>query len=510
MKKLLICLTTTGFILLTAACGTTEPEYLSTPALEPDIAYTPAEAPEPPSSLPTQPTPTPPSLPGPLQGEEEELVCQIPVPPQPLALPIVQHTISAGRGVSTAITDDGTLWMWGMYHGVTRRAFAEWVLQAYNEGIVSIYNYYDVQQGLMSNVLTPLDEGVPFTPGGDIRYLGGISTYLSAYGRPNDWYRISDLTIISESGNEINFPHFAEIHSEEQAWRLSPWQVAENAVSARANLLWPGSASMINEYGKLVFFGGGDQYHDQWFRPENIYIENVVDYAAFTHLFSHPTGRYMNFHFGLLFYDGSFQMLTQSGSTLNFFDANLISIALDFSQTFLLAYDGQLLVLPGLTAVETHEAEVIMDNVAQIATSDNHRLALTNDGRVYAWGRNVNGQVGDGSRQNRDYPTFIIDNMVAISAGDEHSMAIDANGVLWGWGLNIQGQVGYGGALQHFTPVQVMEDVVAVSAGLDHTLALTSDGTLWAFGNNEQGQLGDGTLEARRAPVPIKTGVRLP
>ena len=72
-------------------------------------------------------------------------------------------------------------------------------------------------------------------------------------------------------------------------------------------------------------------------------------------------------------------------------------------------------------------------------------------------------------------------------------MAITDDGALWGWGDNRNGQIGDTNARYHDTPVHVMDDVIAVSAGRVHTMAITLDGVLWAWGDNRIGQFGDGT-----------------
>jgi len=495
MKKLLICLATAGLVIFIAACGTTEPEQLP----DIDIAYTPAE--EPPAPSLSSPAPTPPlapPVPSLLEAEPEvaERPCQFPVPAQPLSLPLVPSTIYAGQYGSTVITEDGNLWLLGMFFDATRWVFAQWIVWMADEGLISIYT----------------DDGDAFTPSGNFGYGGANRIFLYCYHTPFLRHVLGSLTVIDQDGNEIDFDRFSEIHAESQSVRLHPVQVEENVASARLHS-WHSDVNLINGYGQFVINGDWEEdEYGEWFQQDNIYVDDVVDFVVGRHVFGYGVGgqRHLNIDYALLFADGSFELITSTGERRSFFDANIISIAYGNDQMFFLGYDGQLLVLFNAFAYTYWGPEVMKLDVAQISVSDDHRLALTNDGRLYAWGLGNNGQLGNGGRQTQHTPVFIKDNIVAISAGDAHSMAIDADGVLWGWGFNMHGQIGVGGAVQHFFPVQVMEDVAAVSAGYSHTIAVTNDGTLWAWGSNSYGQLGDGTRYTRREPVQIMTGVRLP
>lgn len=136
-----------------------------------------------------------------------------------------------------------------------------------------------------------------------------------------------------------------------------------------------------------------------------------------------------------------------------------------------------------------------------------HNLALKSDGTLWAWGYNVNGQLGDGTTINRTTPVQIgTDNNWTSIAANAHSFGLKSDGSLWGWGLNSYGQLGDGTTTDKHIPVQVGTDnkwVDVVVGG--STLALKSDGTIWAWGYNYFGQLGDGTTIDRNSPVKIGT-----
>ncbi|RKG50096.1 kelch-like protein [Corallococcus sp. AB011P] len=149
---------------------------------------------------------------------------------------------------------------------------------------------------------------------------------------------------------------------------------------------------------------------------------------------------------------------------------------------------------------------------ARLAAGSGHTLALKQDGTVWAWGSNGQGQLGDGTGADRLTPVQVqgLTGVAAFAAGSLHSLAVKQDGTVWAWGTN-NGQLGDGTTTQRLTPVQVqgLTGVAALAAGIHHTLALKQDGTVWAWGYNGQGQLGDGTITQRLTPVQVQglTGV---
>ena len=160
-----------------------------------------------------------------------------------------------------------------------------------------------------------------------------------------------------------------------------------------------------------------------------------------------------------------------------------------------------------------------LPDAVAIAGGLDHSLALTSDGRLFAWGSNRSGQLGDGTFINRSVPVEVLQTgtpligrqVVAVAAGVSHSLALTSDGKVFAWGLNSFGQLGDGSTFDSSVPVAVDQsnltgrEVVAVSAGGNHNLALASDGTVFAWGLNSSGQLGDGTTINRSVPVSVDT-----
>ena len=145
-----------------------------------------------------------------------------------------------------------------------------------------------------------------------------------------------------------------------------------------------------------------------------------------------------------------------------------------------------------------------------LATGVGHTLALRLDGSLWAWGDNSDGQLGDGTLNDRSLPVRVGHDFRAVAAGAKHSAALRSDGSLWIWGSNFSDQIGDGGREIRMTPYKVGDGFQSVAAGgrlLDgHTVAVKTDGSLWAWGSNQFGQLGDGSLQNRNAPVRIGEG----
>jgi len=146
-------------------------------------------------------------------------------------------------------------------------------------------------------------------------------------------------------------------------------------------------------------------------------------------------------------------------------------------------------------------------DIVAVSAGEHHSLALERGGKVWAWGMNSRGQLGDGTTTNRSTPIWVqgLNNVVAIAAGYEYSLAMEDDGTVWAWGLNNYGQLGDGTTTDRSRPVRVssVQDAIAVVAGNRHAMALSRDLGIWAWGDNQYGQLGDGSFRASLTPVRV-------
>lgn len=139
-------------------------------------------------------------------------------------------------------------------------------------------------------------------------------------------------------------------------------------------------------------------------------------------------------------------------------------------------------------------ATVPVNSVVAVTSGDTHACALADDGRVFCWGINDEGQLGDGTTDYRDFgtvPVIGIDNARAIAAGIRFSCAALVDGTVWCWGED-PGSDG-----SSTVPVQVpgMNDATAITAGGAFACALRSNGQIGCWGNGQAGQLGNGVYE---------------
>lgn len=147
-----------------------------------------------------------------------------------------------------------------------------------------------------------------------------------------------------------------------------------------------------------------------------------------------------------------------------------------------------------------------------VATGNSHSLAIGSDGKLYAWGNNNFGQLGDGTIIDKSTPVLVNlpedVELMSIAAGAYHSIAIDKNGILYAWGSNADGQLGIGSNVNQATPVAFTLPnrafPLSISAGQLHSLAIGSDSRLYAWGGNHHGQLGYGSKLSLNKPMAVK------
>jgi alpha-tubulin suppressor-like RCC1 family protein len=122
-----------------------------------------------------------------------------------------------------------------------------------------------------------------------------------------------------------------------------------------------------------------------------------------------------------------------------------------------------------------------LTGIASVAAGASFTVARGSDGTVLAWGLNNAGQLGDGSLIQRNTPAPV--NMpvaegfsfVKISAGASHALALTSTGAVWVWGSNANGQLGDGTLENRSVPVpSVVNGAGAIAGGSAHSLALAA------------------------------------
>ncbi|KUK52438.1 MAG: RCC1 repeat-containing protein [Desulfotomaculum sp. 46_296] len=151
--------------------------------------------------------------------------------------------------------------------------------------------------------------------------------------------------------------------------------------------------------------------------------------------------------------------------------------------------------------------------ISAIAAGENFLIALKEDGTVLALGDNNSGQYGNGTQGNgtpaapRPYGVVTgLSDIVAVAAGGYHGLALDRDGNVFAWGKNLNGQLGNGKTDIHLTPIKVgsLQQITAIGGGTESSISFRNMQKIYVWGNNANGQFGDGSKISSKVPVLTK------
>jgi len=167
----------------------------------------------------------------------------------------------------------------------------------------------------------------------------------------------------------------------------------------------------------------------------------------------------------------------------------------------LLVAAGSALLIPAAQAMAAPKA-------VTVSAGTYHTCDVTSKGAVRCWGNNAYGQLGDNSTTNSAKPVAVHglgSKVRTVSSGDTHSCALTTKGKVWCWGFNGTGQLGDNTTTNSSRPVAVvgLGKVKAIDAGYLHTCAITTKGAVKCWGNNDSGQLGDNSTTNSLTPVEV-------
>jgi alpha-tubulin suppressor-like RCC1 family protein len=181
--------------------------------------------------------------------------------------------------------------------------------------------------------------------------------------------------------------------------------------------------------------------------------------------------------------------------------SDVISIAAGYNSAFAIRTDGELVAwgmpdaivnkvtngtpMPGVPGGGVYGIPLeAKTGVVAVAAGVRHALALTNSGRVVAWGYSDRGQLA--------VPEGASEGVIAISAGFYHSLALTSQGRVLAWGSNEAGQV--------TVPAEARAGIKEIAAGDTFSMALTEDGRVITWGGRDYPGPGE-------APASVRSGV---
>ena len=162
-----------------------------------------------------------------------------------------------------------------------------------------------------------------------------------------------------------------------------------------------------------------------------------------------------------------------------------------------------------------------------VVTGEYNTCAIKDNGDVYCWGRNGNGQIGNGQispvntacgqagHKCKDVPTLTRVkgangyDAAGLAFGDRHACALLDDGAVVCWGRNNAGQLGTSGGDKD-TPQSINlgtgRTATSIHAGGNYNCAILDDASVKCWGQNDEGQLGRGfTSSSENTPATINS-----
>ena len=165
-----------------------------------------------------------------------------------------------------------------------------------------------------------------------------------------------------------------------------------------------------------------------------------------------------------------------------------------------------------------------LNGITYISAGKYFTCALSYEKRVYCWGNNVVGQLGNNvTGTDSPLPVLVIDgdsstnalsDITQVELGDYHTCALNSSGNTYCWGYGTSGQLGNGESGSTNYPVLVvdgqnstsaLESIDQVGGGDEFSCALNSSGGVLCWGAESDGRLGNNeTTGTKNYPVNVK------
>lgn len=130
--------------------------------------------------------------------------------------------------------------------------------------------------------------------------------------------------------------------------------------------------------------------------------------------------------------------------------------------------------------------------IIDVACGIYHTVLVGDDGRVWSFGKNDDGQLGRSGDQTIPQLIPTVNDIIGVACSFRHTVLVGRNGKVWSFGANDKGQLGRTGdpEIPELVNVPGNELIKGVACGEEHTVLVGNNGKVWSFGNNDDGQLG--------------------
>ncbi len=157
-----------------------------------------------------------------------------------------------------------------------------------------------------------------------------------------------------------------------------------------------------------------------------------------------------------------------------------------------------------------------LDRIKDIVSVYNTTLFINTKGELWGFGRNDNSLLSANNTEFFSKPVKITDNVKQVSISESytkagHALAVKNDGTLWAWGANYNGELGTSDSKNRNQPVKVMDNVAYAEAKYMHSIVITNNNQYYSFGGDINGFIDSSeTKKTEFAPVLIAEDAQIP
>jgi len=140
-----------------------------------------------------------------------------------------------------------------------------------------------------------------------------------------------------------------------------------------------------------------------------------------------------------------------------------------------------------------------------------HSAALSAEGAVYSWGRGALGLLGHGEEEDHEQPHLVTGlqdvKVQDLGCGQYHTAVVTSDGEIRSWGWALASEDDQVAPTFHVSPVPVLVPatrIAGIACGCYATAAWSDEGKLLTWGRGGSGQLGHGGCEDEVAPRVVE------